>query len=154
MMRVPATEAIVVVIVAAQTVLRMLATEAVVIVVLASTMPWIVAAEAVFVLVAAKAMPPMLLAETTQAGRLLAKAMLFVPATEAAHVNVLKHRLGAVPAIVEQRRGHEGRGRRQDDPGVRRRRVNSERGEDDAVQQHAMGQPRTTHLILELNIKA
>jgi hypothetical protein len=32
--------------------------------------------------------------------------------------------------------------------------VNSERGEDDAVQQHAMGQPRTTHLILELNIKA
>jgi hypothetical protein len=101
MMRVPATKAIVIIVVPAKTVLWMLAAEAIVIVVLASTMPWIVAAEAVLVLVAAKAMPPMLLAETPQAGRLLAKSMLFVPATEASHVNVLKHRLGAFPAIVE-----------------------------------------------------
>jgi hypothetical protein len=28
--------------------------------------------------------------------------------------------------------------------------VNSERGEDDAVQQRAMGQPRTKHFVSEL----
>ena len=104
MMWVPATEAIVIVIVAAKFMLWMLTTEAVVIVVLASTMPWIVATEAVFVVIAAKAMARVLLAEAAQAGRLLAQAMLFVPATETTQVNVLKQRFGAAGAIVIEQR--------------------------------------------------
>ncbi len=146
MMWVPATEAIVIVIVAAKFMLWMLTTEAVVIVVLASTMPWIVATEAVFVVVAAKAMAPMLLAEAAQAGRLLAQAMLFVPATEATQVNVLKQRFGAARLIViEQRRSCDGRGRRQDDPCIRRSRVEGEHSHDDAVQQHAMRLSQSRH---------
>ena len=148
MMWVPATEAVVIVIVAAKFMLWMLTTEAIVIVVLASTMPWIVATEAVFVVVAAKAMAPMLLAEAAQAGRLLAQAMLLVRATEAAHVNVLQQRFGAgTPIVVEERRRCD-RGRRHADPCVRRRRVESERGEDDAVQQRAMRRSQTEHISL------
>jgi hypothetical protein len=148
MVWVPATEAIVIIIVAAKFMLWMLTTEAVVIVVLASTMPWIVAAEALFVLVTAKAMPPMLLAETAQAGRLLAKAMVLVPATEATQVYVLKQRFGATLAIVVEQRRRCDRGRRHDDPCVRRSRVESERGEDEAVEQHAMRRSQTEHISL------
>ena len=143
MTRVLATESIVIIIVAAKFMFRMLATEAIIIVVLASTMMRVLAAEALFIIVAAKAITGMLFAETTQASRLLAKAMVFVPATEATQVNVLKQRFGALPAIVvEQRRRCGGRGRRQDDPCVRRSRVESEHSHDDAVQQHAMGRSR------------
>jgi hypothetical protein len=124
MMGVPATEAIVILIVAAKFMLWMLTTEAVGIVLLAATMPWIVATEAVFVVVAANAMARMLLAEATQAGWLLAKAMLFVRATEATQVNILKQRFGAAWAmVIEQSRSCDGRGRRQEDPGIRRSRV-------------------------------
>lgn len=73
MMRVPATEAIVIIIVATETMLWMLAAEAIVVImVVAATIAWMLATEALLLLVAAKAMPPMVRAETTQAGRLLA----------------------------------------------------------------------------------
>jgi hypothetical protein len=138
-MRVPATKAIVVIVVAAKMVLRVLATEAVVIIFLATTITWMLATVTVVSIVAAEAMPSMLLAKTTQTGRLLAQAMVFVPATEAAEVNVLKQRFGGGPAIaVEQRRSCDGWGG-YDEPGLRRSRVQSERSEDDAAQQRAMG---------------
>jgi hypothetical protein len=105
------------------------------------------ATEAVAIVVAAKAMAWLPLAEATQAGRLLAKAMVFVPAAEAAQVNVLKQRFGAGPAVVvEQRRRPGGRRGRHDDPGVGRSRVQSERSEDDAAQQHAMGRSQEGHI--------
>jgi hypothetical protein len=145
-MRVPATKAIVVIVVAAKMVLRVLATEAVVIIFLATTITWMLATVTVVSIVAAEAMPSMLLAKTTQAGRLLAQAMVFVPAAEAAEVNVLKQRFGGGPAIVEdQRRSCDGWGGRYDEPGVRRSRVQAERSEDDAAQQRAMGRSQGEH---------
>jgi hypothetical protein len=146
MVWVATTEPIVIIVVAAKFMLWMLATEAVVIVVLASTITWIVATEAVLISVAANAMTRMRLAETTHAGRLLAKAMVFVPAAEATEVNVLKQRFGAASAIVvERRRRWRDRGRRHDDPRVRRSRVQGEHSQDDAVQQHAMGRSQRRH---------
>jgi hypothetical protein len=60
--------------------------------------------------------------------------MLFMPATEATKVNVLKHRFGAGRVIAEeQQRGCDGGGGRHHDPSVRRIRVQSERSEDDAA---------------------
>jgi hypothetical protein len=146
MMRVPATEAIVVIVVAAKMVLWMLSTEAVVLVFLAMTITWMLATVAVGSIVAAKTMTWLPLAKATQAGRLLAQAMVFVPAAEAAEVNVLKQRFGAGPAIVvEQRRSCDRWGGRYDEPGVRRSRVQSERSEDDAAQQHAMSRSQGEH---------
>ena len=83
-------------------------------------------------------MAPMLLAEAAQAGRLLAQAMLLVRTTEATQVNVLKQRFRVAPLIViEQRRGCDGRGRRQDDPCIRRSRVEGEHSHDDAAARDA-----------------
>ncbi len=149
MMRVPATEAIVIVVVAAEAMPWMLAAEAIVVIIIVGTapIPWMLATEVLLVLAAAKPMLPVLLAETTQAGRLLAEPMVFVPATEAAQVNVLKHRFGAGRVVaVKQRRSRDGGRRgRHDDPCLRRGRVKRERSEDDAGQQHATDRSRSSH---------
>jgi hypothetical protein len=101
---------------------------------------------AVVSIVAAKTMTRLPLAKATQAGRLLAQAMVFVPAAEPAEVDVLKQRFGAGPAmVVEQRRSCDGWAGRYHEPGVRRSCVQSERSEDDAAQQRAMGRSQRRH---------
>jgi hypothetical protein len=72
--------------------------------------------------------------------------MLFMPATEATKVNVLKQRFGALPAIVVEQRGScDGRVGHHHDPCLRRVRVQSERSENDAGQQHAIDRSQRSH---------
>lgn len=104
------------------------------------------ATEAVLIVVIAKGMIWTPVAEVTQSDQVSAKTMAGMPATETTPVNVLQQSRGAVPTIaVEQPAGCDGRGRRRAHRCVGGGRVDSERADDDAVQQTATHPRKRSH---------
>jgi hypothetical protein len=129
-------------IVVAQGVIRTPAAEAVVI---AKRVIWTPFTERIVITLGAQPMISVLIAETLQAHRLHAKAMMGKPATEMTATNAPEQRFGDPALPVKQRRSGRGGSRWELDPCGPGGRGSDERDYDGAVQKHAAYRSMNRH---------
>jgi hypothetical protein len=124
-------------------VIRTPAAEAVVI---AKRVIWTPSTERIVITLGAQPMISVLIAETLQAHRLHAKAMIGKPATEMTAVNLAEQRFEGAPALfVKRRRSCRGGSRGELDPCGPGGRGSDERDYDGAVQKHAAYRSMNRH---------